>query len=225
MAYDAGWLAQLDFTEQIDGGFKAEILRIKEIQDALRNDSLPNLRNRTDIYFINPGDLPTTTMMYFLSGAANLRFVGEVKSNATDWSYFHYEGSTVLERIDRIDSPNATSFHRGLSNIKSIGYVDFSSATLLTGVFFAVGNPFFCEIHNLGKASGCTSAQLNGSANWGINSAESRQSLVDSLLTYSFDRAAAGYSTCTITLHADTLARLTAEEIAAISAKGFTLTG
>ena len=34
------------------------------------------------------------------------------------------------------------------------------------------------------------------------------QSMIDTLLTYSFDRAAAGYSACTITLHANALARL-----------------
>lgn len=59
---------------------------------------------------------------------------------------------------------------------------------------------------------------------WGIDTNENRQSLVDTLLTYSYDRATAGYSAATIKLHADTLARLTAEEIAAITAKGFTLT-
>ena len=33
-----------------------------------------------------------------------------------------------------------------------------------------------------------------GVTSWGAGSEENRQSLVDSLLTYSFDRAAAGYA-------------------------------
>lgn len=61
---------------------------------------------------------------------------------------------------------------------------------------------------------------------WGINTSaipEARQSLIDSLITYSFDRAAAGYSNCTIKLSAKTKALLTEEEIAQITAKGFTI--
>lgn len=59
---------------------------------------------------------------------------------------------------------------------------------------------------------------------------DARQSLVDSLLTYSYDRVndpdnlgTAG-TTCTITLSADSYAQLTASEIEAITAKGYTLT-
>ena len=59
---------------------------------------------------------------------------------------------------------------------------------------------------------------------------DARQSLVDSLLTYSYDRVndpdnlgTAG-TTCTITLSANSYAQLTASEIEAITAKGYTLT-
>lgn len=61
---------------------------------------------------------------------------------------------------------------------------------------------------------------------WGYNhtvAPNARQSLIDSLITYSFDRAAAGYSNCTITLSAKTKSLLTEEEIAQITAKGFTI--
>lgn len=53
--------------------------------------------------------------------------------------------------------------------------------------------------------------------NWGISNSEvedAKQSLTDSLITYSFDRASAGYSTCTIKLSASTKSVLTEEEIA-----------
>jgi len=59
---------------------------------------------------------------------------------------------------------------------------------------------------------------------------DARQSLVDSLLTYSYDRVndpdnlgTAG-TTCTITLSANSYAQLTASEIEQITAKGYTLT-
>lgn len=62
--------------------------------------------------------------------------------------------------------------------------------------------------------------------NWGQNTSylpDARKSLIDSLITYSFDRAAAGYSNCIITLHSKTKALLTEEEIAQITAKGYTI--
>ena len=61
---------------------------------------------------------------------------------------------------------------------------------------------------------------------WGVNdetNTDARQSLVDSLLTYSFDRATAGYSTCSISLYPATKALLTEDEIAQITAKGYTI--
>ncbi|MCM1068256.1 MAG: hypothetical protein NC418_11855, partial [Muribaculaceae bacterium] len=60
-------------------------------------------------------------------------------------------------------------------------------------------------------------------AKWGADSEENRRSLVDTLLTDSFDRAAAGYTPLTVQLEPEVLARLTDAEKAGIAAKGFTL--
>lgn len=85
-------------------------------------------------------------------------------------------------------------------------------------------------LKGLGTPSGVTSyanANMNYCPNWGVNSTEipdARQSLVDSLLTYSFDRATAGYSTCTIKLHSNSYNQLTAQELADIQAKGYNIT-
>ena len=84
-------------------------------------------------------------------------------------------------------------------------------------------------LKDFGTGSDCTSADFTYWPNWGKEdetiplSAGARQSLVDTLITYSYDRATAGYSTCTVTLHADTKALLTQDEIAQITAKGYTL--
>ena len=61
---------------------------------------------------------------------------------------------------------------------------------------------------------------------WGIANDEvpdARQSLIDSLITYSFDRATAGYSACRIGLASRTKSLLTQDEIAQITAKGYTI--
>ena len=82
----------------------------------------------------------------------------------------------------------------------------------------------YIEIVNLGKAPGASNLDLRNK-NWGDDTKvrHARKSLVDSLLTNSFDRAAAGYSACTIQLSAEAYARLTDAEVTAITAKGFTL--
>ena len=94
-------------------------------------------------------------------------------------------------------------------------------------------------VKNLGMQESCTTANLKGGY-WGTKIgyipqcnihkqriidavADARQSVIDTLITYSYDRATAGYSTCTVTLHADTKALLTEDEIAQITAKGYTI--
>ena len=86
------------------------------------------------------------------------------------------------------------------------------------------------EARNMGMHSGMTSCwfygNYNGMSLWGENSDEipdARESMINTLITYSFDRASAGYQTCQITLHANAKARLTDDEIAQITAKGFSI--
>lgn len=63
---------------------------------------------------------------------------------------------------------------------------------------------------------------------WGLDGddfywKDGKQSLIYTLIEQSFDRAAAGYDTCTVTLGTYTKEVLTEDEIAQITAKGFTI--
>ena len=84
-------------------------------------------------------------------------------------------------------------------------------------------------IKDIGTCTKMTSVDFNKWPVWGIEdetipeSVGARQSLIDTLITYSFDRATAGYSTCTISLSDNTKALLTEDEIAQITAKGYTI--
>jgi hypothetical protein len=81
-------------------------------------------------------------------------------------------------------------------------------------------------IKNLGYYKSGSYLNMEYSRVWGIANDEvldARQSLIDSLITYSFDRATAGYPTMTMKLYPNVKALLTDDEIAQITAKGYTL--
>jgi hypothetical protein len=103
-----------------------------------------------------------------------------------------------------------------------IPFLDMGNVTDASDIFEGCSALTFVEIHNLGKSS-LTTYPLSEATAWGTGGDENRQSVVDSLLTYSYDRAANGMTTATIQLSAATKALLTDEEVAAITAKGFTL--
>ena len=95
--------------------------------------------------------------------------------------------------------------------------------------------------NNLGAISNITSYNFTEKNKWGdpnnsthlkniqgeildrATPEESRLSLTYTLVDHSFDRASAGYPTCTINLSSTTKSLLTSEEIAQITAKGFTI--
>ena len=102
--------------------------------------------------------------------------------------------------------------------------ISADSITEMNGMFVGALKTYNILIYNLGMQQSCAiNSATFSTSQWGQGSAKARQSLVDSLLTYSFDRAAAGYAALTITLPAASLALLTGAEKAAITAKGFTL--
>lgn len=95
----------------------------------------------------------------------------------------------------------------------------------ITG-YYSLDNLRKFTIKDIGYTSGCTSVDLKYLTVWGVNTSEipdARQSLIDSLITYSFDRASAGYPTCDIMLSTNTKALLTEDEKAQITSKGFTM--
>lgn len=66
-------------------------------------------------------------------------------------------------------------------------------------------------------------SDISALTNWGRGSEENRRSIVDTLLTYSHDLAAAGLAAATVKLATAVRERLTDDEIAAITAKGYTI--
>lgn len=143
---------------------------------------------------------------------------------------------------------NLANFYHGCTNLTNPPYIDTSNCIQLNNLFMncqqLVEIPWAidaakCYMYNYYMLVGCpklqyvviknigTTTQTNiqlaiGSTNqWGAGSTKNRQSLVDTLLTYSNDRKSKGMATATITIGAANKARLTSEEITAIEAKGY----
>ena len=140
-----------------------------------------------------------------------------------------------LTSVPAFDTSKVTSMEYifsacySLTTIEGISFKSFKKSTMPNS--YLVGWSLITSIRkavfkDIGYQS--TAVQFNTEYidNWGVNTDEipdARQSLIDSLITYSFDRASAGYPTCTIKLSSTTKALLTEDEIAQITAKGFTI--
>lgn len=145
--------------------------------------------------------LPKATSIYFLLwGCPKLRRIGPIYApNATE--LLVASGYSTLERVDEIDC--------GCTTQDPLGGNDYFTKLR------------YCRLINLGK-SARTEYKLSLKV-WGDGSEENRRSLIDSLITCSYDRAAADMPVATIKMPSETIARLTDEEVAEITAKGFTI--
>ena len=148
-----------------------------------------------------------------------------------------FAGMTSPE-LKEIDTSSGTDLNSILSStskylVKIAGLSLKSLSTNISYTYFTGWSTMnklrYALLKDFGTGQKMTSASFKYWSVWGIEdetvplSAGARQSLIDTLITYSYDRATAGYSTCTVTLHADTKALLTQDEIAQITAKGYTL--
>lgn len=139
-------------------------------------------------------------------------------------SHYTFYGCKNLTNISSVTLKGSQSYtFQNCTNLTSVSGLDLTSCTGATNIFYYCTSLRYLQIIGLGTYQLWTTFNITHSP-WGTLSEENRQSLIDTLLTNSYDRATAGYSVMTVTLHADTYAVLTEEEIASITAKGYTLT-
>ena len=154
-------------------------------------------------------------------------------SSGTDFNSMLYNCSSLTE-IPQLDTSSGTNLAFMFYNcwkLKRIEGISFKSLNTTIGNAYLTGYGAinylrYALIKDIGTCTGMTSIDFINWPKWGVDdetTTDARQSLVDSLLTYSFDRATAGYSTCTISLHSNTEAVLTSDEIAQITSKGYTI--
>ena len=175
-----------------------------------------------------------TIFSSMFSGCSSLTSIPQLDTSKGNNFNYMFENCTSLTTIPQIDTSKGTNFSSIFSNcynLKRIEGISFKSLNTTVGWSYLTGasNAEYLRytlIKDIGTCTGMTSISFINWPVWGIDdetNTDARQSLVDSLLTYSFDRAAAGYSTCTISLHSNTKALLTEDEIAQITSKGYTI--
>ena len=154
-------------------------------------------------------------------------------SNVTNMIYM-FNNCSGLTTVPSIDTSKVTKMNNifyncsSLTTIEGISFKSFIDSTM--NKYYIVGNSNTsirkAVFKDIGYQSKAVQFNTEYITNWGVNTDEipdARQSLIDSLITYSFDRASAGYPTCKITLSTNTKALLTEDEKTQITAKGFTI--
>ena len=151
-------------------------------------------------------------------------FVAATPMNLVD-NYKDYNTGAALTSIPQLDTSNVKYMYcmfYGCTSLTRIASIDMSSVEDTEDIFSFCDALVFALIKNIGKSS-ATTFYFGGAKKWGTGSNENRQSLIDSLITYSYDRASNGLPSATIELSSTTKALLTEAEIAQITAKGFTI--
>lgn len=140
-------------------------------------------------------------------------------------NYKDFQTGAALTYIPQLDTSKVKYMYEmfsGCASLTHIASIDMSSVEDTEYIFSYCNALVFALIKNIGKSS-ATTFDFEGAVVWGTGSNENRQSLIDSLITYSYDRASNGLSSATIKLSSTTKALLTQAEIAQITAKGFTI--
>ena len=177
-----------------------------------------------------------TYMIGMFQGCTSLKTIQSFDTSKVTRMAYLFCKCASLEVIPELDTSECTDFNGmfwDLRSIKRIEGINFRAATDSSySSYYFMNNTSkdsyirYLLIKEIGTQSGCTKIPAIVIDNWGVNTDEipdARQSLIDSLITYSFDRASAGYPTCTITLSSTTKALLTDDEKAQITAKGFAI--
>lgn len=180
-----------------------------------------------------------TNLNYMFSGCSNMTTI-----DLSSWKFgqvtnmeFMFSGCSKVQTIDitGIDTSQMTStsnmdyiFNACSSLIRVRGAIDLigMNLTALPSLGYSIYNLTTITYKNLGSNSTISSINLysDNYTKWGLGDEESKQSFIDSVLTYSYDRAANGFTTLELQMKPEQKALLTEEQITAIQAKGYTIT-
>lgn len=176
-----------------------------------------------------------TSSEYMFEGCAKMNNLDEFDISKSTNTSGMFKGCSSMTKIPQLNTELVLSMDSMFGDCSNLIRIEGISVKSLSNMPYSsvLGfselpklRYFLCK--DIGTKQSVTSVQFTyyNLSKWGIvdeDNPDARQSLIDSLITYSFDRASAGYSNCTIKLHQNNKALLTEDEIAQITAKGYTI--
>lgn len=200
-------------------------------QDCSKLTTVPDL--------FNGAQTGLTNLYYMFSGCFNMTTI-----DLSSWKFGQvinmtgmFSGCTNVQTIDisGIDTSQMTSTS-GMDYMCSScpalvrirGAIDLIGMNLtgLPSLGYGINSLNTITYKNIGSNPEITYLDLYSDdcyIQWGLGDEESKQSFIDSMLTYSYDRAANGLSTIEIMMSKEQKALFTEEQIAALQAKGYTI--
>jgi surface protein len=175
-----------------------------------------------------------TNMASMFLKCENIKSIGDTSgwnlSNVVD-CYQLFQNCYVLEKIDCSGwyAPKCKQMDSMFMNLRNVKEIDLSSWDLTTVQYMSTcfATCYILDVLRLKNFGGHPDFKydrtFNGCTELGSTD-EGLEAMRNTLIRDSFDRASAGYSSVTISLPSAVKARLTTDEIAQITAKGFTIT-
>lgn len=227
MSYEEGWFAKIGYTDEYDGGIKDAIDYSYELAKGWNPDgsTASMFSGNKRLKFLPNIDFSNVSMFTnIFMNCASLVSIPHINAANADSLMQTFYGCIALESINisNARASSLTSTFYNCQTLTSIKQIDMSLVTSMISTFYQCDLLVYVLFLHLGKST-LTTYNFSSALNWGTNGEENRQSLIDSLITYSYDRASNGMVTATIKLSANTKALLTDDEIAQITAKGFTI--
>lgn len=144
-------------------------------------------------------------------------------------AFYNCKYLTVIPRLNTGNCTKLDSIFYGSTNLVRVEGIDMKSVSgnqSLFGSLYSDNKKLrYLLIKHFGNSNMSTSyTYFKRLSYWGLNdeaNPNAKQSLIDTFITYSIDRSS---NPMTVTLHADVLARLTADEIQRAANKGYNLT-
>lgn len=203
--------------------------------------NLPKLTNASEMFYdtyvqkiILPNNFGCANMSYAFCDCYDLKEFDWTKidmSKVTNAQSMCY--GWPLTTVPELNTTNCTNMKDMFGNfdcaVTRLEGIDckgvFSSSANSSIITSSTSNSIsYMVLKNLGFTSKTTTYNLTTFRKWGIatdDNPDARQSLIDSLITYSVDRT--GMSAATIKLYSSVKALLTSDEIAQIQAKNYTI--
>lgn len=126
----------------------------------------------------------------------------------------------TVPSLNTKSADNMKKMFADCAKLEKVEGLEFGNVTDMSMMFTGCTNLKYLLIYDLGKSQ-LEFYNFADVVAWGTGGESNRDSLIESLVEHSFDRASAGMTTATIRLSADSRALLTNDNISRIASKGY----